>query len=523
VALAAALGRWYAFLPWIACLGLVGWRHGLARAAALGALGWGVALAAEWGSTGGPGVPFGPYLYRDAALAHDWRVLGVPVFDSLSFTWLSFCAFTVAGGVGGRGWRRWLGAVLAVVAVDVVVDPVALRGGRWWLGRIYRYPKGGPWFGVTLANYAGWLVVAAVLVGLCAVLLRGPVRPGAARSPVPTAVAAGLLALVELQMVVLAALLRVVPAALASVALLLVALRVAHRSPAAAVAGGERGAGAAGPAELVVACALGWEASLVRRSVGGWRSVAPPQGVLRAWRRGSTALWLTGMGPVSLPAATWPRSARVVLVTGIAGGLTWSWTAGDLAVATALVDAAGRRRPLADGPALAGLAIGARPATFASAADPVDGDRDRARWAGMGADLVDMETGSWADWAGGLEEGPEGPVPVLCGLRAVVDTRGRRLGRAASLVPHGAPGVRLGRLLRLLLRDPLVIPRLGRLAADRRRAARRLGPALARLLQPGMLAAGPPPGPRPETGAPEPHRVRSGSAAPAPRLTSEGP
>jgi putative membrane protein len=50
--------------------------------------------------------------------------------------------------------------------LDVVIDPVALQGERWFLGRIYHYPAGGVHFGVPLTNYAGWFLVAFVTIGL---------------------------------------------------------------------------------------------------------------------------------------------------------------------------------------------------------------------------------------------------------------------------------------------------------------------------------------------------------------------
>ncbi len=66
--------------------------------------------------------------------------------------------------------------------LDVVIDPVALRGDRWFLGRVYAYPGRGLYFGVTAANFLGWFAVGAAsqwlfqrLLGLR--WLRGPWRP----------------------------------------------------------------------------------------------------------------------------------------------------------------------------------------------------------------------------------------------------------------------------------------------------------------------------------------------------------
>ncbi len=39
---------------------------------------------------------------------------------------------------------------------------MALRGDRWFLGRIYYYPDPGIHFGVPLGNYVGWAVVGLI-------------------------------------------------------------------------------------------------------------------------------------------------------------------------------------------------------------------------------------------------------------------------------------------------------------------------------------------------------------------------
>jgi len=56
--------------------------------------------------------------------------------------------------------------VLFFVLLDVVIDPLALRGDRWFLGKIYYYPDPGVHFGIPIANYVGWAVVGLVAFGL---------------------------------------------------------------------------------------------------------------------------------------------------------------------------------------------------------------------------------------------------------------------------------------------------------------------------------------------------------------------
>ena len=53
-----------------------------------------------------------------------------------------------------------------MVSLDIVIDPAALRGYRWFLGQIYGYPEPGAYFGIPLSNFGGWFLVALVLVRL---------------------------------------------------------------------------------------------------------------------------------------------------------------------------------------------------------------------------------------------------------------------------------------------------------------------------------------------------------------------
>jgi hypothetical protein len=55
-------------------------------------------------------------------------------------------------------------AVMFFVLIDVVIDPLALRGSRWFLGQIYGYYADGVYFGVPVANFVGWGVVGIVLI-----------------------------------------------------------------------------------------------------------------------------------------------------------------------------------------------------------------------------------------------------------------------------------------------------------------------------------------------------------------------
>ena len=70
---------------------------------------------------------------------------------------------------GGEGWvRGWKVIItsLLMVLLDIVVDPLAVQGDRWFLGRIFYYPDGGAYFGVPLSNFGGWLLVALTIFTL---------------------------------------------------------------------------------------------------------------------------------------------------------------------------------------------------------------------------------------------------------------------------------------------------------------------------------------------------------------------
>jgi uncharacterized membrane protein len=142
-----------------------------------------VSLASEWSSVHN-GIPFGLYHYIQRTRGEEIWVAGVPLFDSLSFTFLAFSSYTVAlllcSPLYRRGWdlrvldtwrirrspRVWLMAALFMVRVDMVVDPLSVLGQRWFLGRIFWYEPPGPYFGVPISNYLGWYLVAAVSIAI---------------------------------------------------------------------------------------------------------------------------------------------------------------------------------------------------------------------------------------------------------------------------------------------------------------------------------------------------------------------
>ena len=143
---------------------------GLRRTVLFAACLWPVALLAELSSTR-TGVPFGLYHYTGATRGVELFIADVPFMDSLSFIFLAYASFCLASVVlGPRGHGDTPGSRLRLAGLsgvlmmllDVVIDPVAVRGDRWFLGRIFFYPEGGLYFGVPLSNFVGWAVVGAV-------------------------------------------------------------------------------------------------------------------------------------------------------------------------------------------------------------------------------------------------------------------------------------------------------------------------------------------------------------------------
>jgi putative membrane protein len=142
----------------------LGWR----RTLLFGGCVWPVVWVAEFASTR-IGVPFGLYHYTGLTRGQELYIADVPFMDSVSFLFLAYAAFCLARTVAGR--RRWPPLALApltgllMMLLDVVIDPAAVRGDQWFLGRIFSYPDGGVYFGVPLSNFAGWWIVGTIAVG----------------------------------------------------------------------------------------------------------------------------------------------------------------------------------------------------------------------------------------------------------------------------------------------------------------------------------------------------------------------
>ena len=179
---------------------LLGWR----RTGWFFLISWITAFLCEFSSTR-TGIPFGLYYYTGSTIGQELYISNVPFMDSLSFTFLLYASYCMAllfllpaDGQALKGRRplrlrlhldaRTSRPVLFLTAlfyafIDVVIDPVALRGDRWFLGQIYGYTYPGIYFGVPIENFIGWAVVGLIaLSGYSIVDRKLPRLPDTARA-----------------------------------------------------------------------------------------------------------------------------------------------------------------------------------------------------------------------------------------------------------------------------------------------------------------------------------------------------
>lgn len=156
-------------------------QFGLKRTMGFTLGGYLLVFCAEYSSTR-IGFPFGFYYYIDTTRHQELWISNVPFMDSLSFTFLAYASYSTALLLRAPLWGSWrdvqivdtkairrspavlILAVTFFVLIDIVIDPVALRGSRWFLGQIYGYYEEGYYFGVPLANFLGWAMVGTGLI-----------------------------------------------------------------------------------------------------------------------------------------------------------------------------------------------------------------------------------------------------------------------------------------------------------------------------------------------------------------------
>lgn len=106
------------------------------------------------------GFPFGEYRYTGTLGV---ELLGVPVLVPLAWVMVCWPALLVGRALAGR--RAWLVVPVgawALASWDVFLDPQMVDAGHWaWADATPALPGVS---GVPLTNYAGWLLVAVVMV-----------------------------------------------------------------------------------------------------------------------------------------------------------------------------------------------------------------------------------------------------------------------------------------------------------------------------------------------------------------------
>jgi uncharacterized membrane protein len=189
----ALLLKTIAFRPYVfvflaaflfAAIQLIGWP----RTWRFWLISWATAFVSEFSSTRN-GIPFGWYHYNGSTVGQELYISNIPFMASISFSFLLYAAYSVALclvlpirpspastppmlkplhlDVGARtSWSVLLLTAFLFAFLDMVIDPLALRGDRWFLGKIYDYFDPGAHFGVPFANYVGWVVVGLISLAI---------------------------------------------------------------------------------------------------------------------------------------------------------------------------------------------------------------------------------------------------------------------------------------------------------------------------------------------------------------------
>ncbi|MBT5650898.1 MAG: carotenoid biosynthesis protein [Nitrospina sp.] len=162
---------------------------GVVRSLLFTVLAYLIAFLCEYSSTRN-GFPFGFYTYIETTRDQELWISNVPFMDSLSFSFLIYVSYTVSlllwAPLVKNRWDIRLGniqplkhsirviasAAILCMLLDVIIDPAAFLGDRWFLGKIYFYKEEGEYFHIPLTNFAGWIFVAGVTLSCFAILDR---------------------------------------------------------------------------------------------------------------------------------------------------------------------------------------------------------------------------------------------------------------------------------------------------------------------------------------------------------------
>lgn len=154
---------------------------GIKRSLLFTLIAYSLAFLSEYSSTRN-GFPYGLYNYIDTTRNQELWISNVPFMDSLSYSFLVYISYTMGlliwSPLRKNGWdirlenpvtlkhspRVILTSAFLCMLLDVVIDPVAHLGDRWFLGKIYEYHHKGFYFEIPLSNFAGWVLVASTIL-----------------------------------------------------------------------------------------------------------------------------------------------------------------------------------------------------------------------------------------------------------------------------------------------------------------------------------------------------------------------
>ncbi len=104
------------------------------------------------------GVPFGRYEYTDVLRP---QLFGVPLV--MAAAWMVLVAYikTMLASFSLSAWLETLIASVWMVAIDLVIDPLAAGELNYW-----RWQDSGSYYGIPLQNFLGWFAVSFVIFGL---------------------------------------------------------------------------------------------------------------------------------------------------------------------------------------------------------------------------------------------------------------------------------------------------------------------------------------------------------------------
>lgn len=113
------------------------------------------------------GLPFGDYTYADSL---GWQVVGVPLVIPLAWSMMAYPCLLAGQALARSPWLAALASGAMLAGWDLFLDPQMVEAGHWtWADPTPALP-GVP--GIPVSNFAGWLLVAVLLMAVLQLLPR---------------------------------------------------------------------------------------------------------------------------------------------------------------------------------------------------------------------------------------------------------------------------------------------------------------------------------------------------------------